>query len=80
VHHLDRFSRIFYKNCFKNGVLPIKVNPRPREADGRRRVARHATLTIDLPPEIRGPDAAWSQVRRRSFRKPLLLEGSTTFA
>ncbi len=35
------FGDIFYNNCFKNGVLPIKVSPEdPREAVRRRRPRR----------------------------------------
>src|SRR3712207_7258427 len=52
------FADIFYNNCFKNGVLPIKVSPDDLEKlfDDADRGA-NATLTIDLEnQEIRGPD------------------------
>ena len=35
------FADIFYNNCFKNGILPIKLPQRPwRQADGRRAEGR----------------------------------------
>ena len=35
------FGDIFYNNCFKNGILPIRVTPgRPRQAVRRRRARR----------------------------------------
>src|SRR5271154_932093 len=52
------FGDIFYNNCFKNGVLPIKVSPEDLEKlfDDADRGA-NATLTDELEKqEIRGPD------------------------
>ena len=52
------FGDIFYNNCFKNGILPIKVSPEDLEKlfDDADRGA-NATLSIDLEAqEIRGPD------------------------
>ena len=52
------FGDIFYNNCFKNGVLPIKVSPEDLNKlfDDADRGA-NATLTVDLEKqEIRGPD------------------------
>ena len=52
------FGDIFYNNCFKNGVLPVKVSPEDLEKlfDDAERGA-NARLTIDLESqEIRGPD------------------------
>ena len=47
------FADIFYNNCFKNGILPIKVSPEdlPKLMDDARRGA-NATLTIDLPKDV----------------------------
>jgi len=44
------FADIFYQNCFKNGILPIKVKPDELKAlmEHAERGA-NATLTIDLP-------------------------------
>ena len=53
-----QFGDIFYNNCFKNGVLPIKVSKEDLEKlfDDAERGA-NATLSIDLEKqEIRGPD------------------------
>src|SRR5471030_3545931 len=52
------FADIFYNNCFKNGILPIKVSPEDLKKlmdDARR--GDNATITIDLAAqEIKGPD------------------------
>ena len=61
------FGDIFYNNCFKNGVLPIKVSPEDLDKlfDDAERGA-NATLSIDLEKqEIRGPDGGVVQVRDR---------------
>jgi len=71
------FGDIFYNNCFKNGVLPIKVKPEDLDKlmDDARRGA-NATLTIDLPAqEIRGPDGGVVKFDIDPFRKHCLLEG-----
>ena len=52
------FGDIFYNNCFKNGILPIRVTQEDLDKlfDDAERGA-NATLTIDLAnQEIRGPD------------------------
>ena len=52
------FGDIFYNNCFKNGILPIRVTQDDLDKlfDDAERGA-NATLTIDLAnQEIRGPD------------------------
>jgi len=61
------FGDIFYNNCFKNGVLPIKVSPEDLEKlfDDADRGA-NATLTVDLEKqEVRGPDGGRGQIRHR---------------
>ena len=71
------FADIFYNNCFKNGILPIRVSPEdlPKLMDDARRGA-NATLTIDLPAqEIRGPDGGMVKFEIDPFRKHCLLEG-----
>ncbi len=71
------FADIFYNNCFKNGILPIKVKPEdlPKLMDDAERGA-NATLTIDLPnQEIRGPDGGVVKFEIDPFRKHSLLEG-----
>lgn len=71
------FADIFYNNCFKNGVLPIKVSPEDLEKlfDDADRGA-NATLTIDLiHQEIRGPDGGVVKFDIDPFRKHCLLNG-----
>jgi len=71
------FADIFYNNCFKNGILPIKVSPAELEKlmDDAERGA-NAVLTIDLEAqEIRGPDGGVIRFAIDSFRKRCLLEG-----
>jgi 3-isopropylmalate/(R)-2-methylmalate dehydratase small subunit len=71
------FADIFYNNCFKNGILPIKVSPEDLEKlfDDAERGA-NATLTIDLPnQEIRGPDGGKIKFEIDQFKKHCLLNG-----
>jgi 3-isopropylmalate/(R)-2-methylmalate dehydratase small subunit len=71
------FADIFYNNCFKNGILPIKVSPEDLEKlfDDADRGA-NATLTIDLVnQEIRGPDGGLVKFDIDPFRKHCLLNG-----
>ncbi|GAA6212594.1 3-isopropylmalate dehydratase small subunit [Hyphomicrobiales bacterium 4NK60-0047b] len=71
------FADIFYNNCFKNGILPIKL---PQEQvdkllDDASRGA-NATVTIDLEAqEIKGPDGGTISFEIEAFRKHCLLEG-----
>jgi len=71
------FADIFYNNCFKNGILPIKVSAEELKKlmDDAERGA-NATLTIDLPAqEIRGPDGGTIKFEIDPFRKHCLLNG-----
>ena len=71
------FADIFYNNCFKNGILPIKL---PQEdvdklMDDARRGA-NATVTVDLETQqIRGPDGGVVKFDLDPFRKHCLLNG-----
>ncbi|MGB0681581.1 MAG: 3-isopropylmalate dehydratase small subunit [Magnetovibrionaceae bacterium] len=71
------FADIFYNNCFKNGILPIKL---PQEEvdklmDDAGRGA-NATLTIDLEAQtIKGPDGGEIAFAVDAFRKHCLLNG-----
>ena len=71
------FADIFYNNCFKNGILPIKL---PQEdvdklMDDARRGA-NATVTVDLEnQEIHGPDGGVVKFDIDPFRKHCLLNG-----
>jgi 3-isopropylmalate/(R)-2-methylmalate dehydratase small subunit len=71
------FADIFYNNCFKNGILPVKVSPEDLKKlmdDAER--GSNATLTVDLPnQEIRGPDGGKVKFDIDPFRKHCLLNG-----
>ena len=71
------FADIFYNNCFKNGILPIKVSREDllKLFDDAERGA-NATITVDLPnQEIRGPDGGVVRFEIDPFRKHCLMEG-----
>ncbi len=71
------FADIFYNNCFKNGILPIKVSQEDLDKlmDDAERGA-NATLTVDLESqEIRGPDGGVVKFEMDPFRKKCLIEG-----
>lgn len=71
------FADIFYNNCFKNGILPIKL---PQEdvdklMDDAERGA-NAKVTVNLEnQEITGPDGGIIEFEMDPFRKTCLLEG-----
>src|SRR6266540_267251 len=71
------FADIFYNNCFKNGILPIKVSPEDlrKLMDDAKRGA-NATMSVDLEKqEIRGPDGGMVKFDIDAFRKHCLLNG-----
>jgi 3-isopropylmalate/(R)-2-methylmalate dehydratase small subunit len=71
------FADIFYNNCFKNGILPIRVSPEALAMlmDDAERGA-NSVVSIDLPnQEIRGPDGGMVKFEIDPFRKHCLLEG-----
>jgi len=71
------FGDIFYNNCFKNGILPIRVSQEDLDKlfDDARRGA-NATLSIDLAKqEIRGPDGGCIAFDIDPQRKHSLLNG-----
>ena len=71
------FADIFYNNCFKNGILPIRVSQDDLDKlfDDAERGA-NATLTVDLPAqEIRGPDGGKIKFEIDPFRKHCLING-----
>jgi 3-isopropylmalate/(R)-2-methylmalate dehydratase small subunit len=71
------FGDIFYNNCFKNGILPIRVSHEELDKlfDDADRGA-NATLTVDLEKqEIRGPDGGTIKFEIDAFRKHCLLNG-----
>lgn len=73
----NSFADIFYNNCFKNGILPIKVSAEDlaKLIDDARRGA-NAALSIDLEAQqIRGPDGGVISFEIDPFRKHCLLNG-----
>ncbi|MEM1297772.1 MAG: 3-isopropylmalate dehydratase small subunit [Pseudomonadota bacterium] len=71
------FADIFYNNCFKNGILPIKVSPEELEKlmDDAGRGA-NATMTVDLAAQtIQGPDGGSISFEIDPHRKHCLLNG-----
>lgn len=71
------FADIFFNNCFKNGILPIKL---PKEdvaklMDDAKR-GSNAVVTVDLEKqEISGPDGGTIRFDVEPFRKHCLLNG-----
>ncbi|MCB9992366.1 MAG: 3-isopropylmalate dehydratase small subunit [Hyphomicrobiaceae bacterium] len=71
------FADIFYNNCFKNGILPIKVSEDElaKLMDDAERGA-NATLTVDLESQtIKGPDGGTIVFDIDPARKEVLLKG-----
>lgn len=71
------FADIFFNNCFKNGILPIRL---PREVCdelmGDAQMGSNARLTVDLPRQVViRPDGEEVPFEIDAFRKHLLLEG-----
>ncbi|MGB2319497.1 MAG: 3-isopropylmalate dehydratase small subunit [Candidatus Puniceispirillum sp.] len=71
------FADIFFNNCFKNGVLPIKVTPEQRDAlMADAADAENPELSIDLVEQtIKRPNGAVIDFDIDPFRKTCLLEG-----
>ncbi|CAN0654706.1 3-isopropylmalate dehydratase small subunit [Nitratireductor aquimarinus] len=71
------FADIFYSNCFKNGILPIKVSQEELDMlmdDAQR--GSNATLTVDLETqEIHGPDGGVVKFEIDAFKRHCLLNG-----
>ena len=71
------FGDIFYQNCVKNGLLPVRL-PAAVVDDWRRRLheAPGSTITIDLPAEsVTGPDGTARSFAIDAFAKTCLMEG-----
>jgi 3-isopropylmalate/(R)-2-methylmalate dehydratase small subunit len=71
------FADIFFNNCFKNGVLPIKVTPEQRDAlMADAADAENPELSIDLVNQtISRPNGATISFDVEPFRKQCLLDG-----
>ena len=71
------FADIFYNNCFKNGILPIKVSADDRDAlMADAADTENPELSIDLEAQvIRRPNGVEVSFEIDPFRKQCLLEG-----
>ena len=71
------FADIFYNNCFKNGILPIRLPQADVDklmADAER--GANAVVSIDLAAkEIRGHDGGVIKFEIDPYRKQCLIEG-----
>ena len=71
------FADIFFNNCFKNGILPIKLEKEQRDMiikDAEN--GSNAILTVDLEEqEITRPDGSRFHFEVDSFRKHCLING-----
>ena len=71
------FADIFFNNCFKNGILPIKLEREQRDSiikDAEN--GSNAILTVDLEEqEITRPDGSRFHFEVDSFRKHCLING-----
>ena len=71
------FADIFYNNCFKNGILPVKVSKEDLDTlmDNAERGA-NATLTVNLVSQtISGPDGDEIAFEIDTFKKHCLING-----
>ena len=71
------FADIFYNNCFKNGILPIKVSAADRDAlMADATDTENPELHVDLVSQtIKRPNGADVSFDIDPFRKQCLLEG-----
>jgi len=73
----ESYADIFYNNCFKNGILPIKL-PKQQVDMLMEQASRgaNAVITVDLEnQEITSPDGEKIHFEMDPFRKQCLLEG-----
>jgi 3-isopropylmalate/(R)-2-methylmalate dehydratase small subunit len=73
----EDFADIFYNNCFKNGILPIKVSKDviAKLMDDASR-GSNAVIEVDLEKqEIKDPDGGTVHFEIDAFRKNCLLNG-----
>ncbi len=71
------FADIFFNNCFKNGILPIKLEKEKRDVlmeDAEK--GSNAIFTVDLvEQEITRPDGSIIDFEVDEFRKHCLIDG-----
>ena len=73
---------MFYNNCFKNGILPVRSPPSDRSRCGSSCTPRPgATLTVDLPGQtVTDADGTQHASSVDGFAKRCLLEGLSDIA
>ena len=73
----NSFADIFFNNCFKNGILPIKLEKEKRDVlmeDAEK--GSNAIFTVDLvEQEITRPDGSIIDFEVDEFRKHCLIDG-----
>ncbi|NKB55180.1 MAG: 3-isopropylmalate dehydratase small subunit [Alphaproteobacteria bacterium] len=71
------FADIFYNNCFKNGILPIRVTKEQLDAlMADAKDTENPELTVDLVNmEIRRPNGVTVPFELDAFRRECLLDG-----
>ena len=71
------FADIFFNNCFKNGILPIRLAPAEvGRLAGLAERGANATFTVDLPGQrIAAPDGSEVAFEVDAFRKRCLIDG-----
>ncbi|MFO6423508.1 3-isopropylmalate dehydratase small subunit [Motilimonas sp. KMU-193] len=71
------FADIFFSNCFKNGIIPIKVTPAELDAlMDEIRANEGVEFTVDLEAEkLTTPGGIEIKIEIDAFRKQSLLEG-----
>jgi 3-isopropylmalate/(R)-2-methylmalate dehydratase small subunit len=69
------FGDIFFNNCFKNGLLAVRLPP-AEAAALRQSLGEGGTVSIDLAAQtIAGPDGTRLSFEIEPFRKKVLLKG-----
>ena len=76
------FGDVFYNNCFKNGILPVRLD---ESVTAKLRAQLHArpgaTMTVDLERQVvTGPDGAEHGFEVDDFAKRCLLAGLSDIA
>ncbi len=71
------FADIFYNNCFKNGILPVRVTKEQLDAlMADAKDTENPELTVDLVKmEIRRPNGVTVPFELDAFRRECLLDG-----
>ncbi|PYZ97135.1 3-isopropylmalate dehydratase small subunit [Alteribacter lacisalsi] len=70
------FADIFYNNCFKNGILPIKLSESEVEALFQQAGSDPSSLSVDLEKQLVTDEAGSTySFETDAYRKEMLLKG-----